>query len=70
MRKVNIGLGAMLGLAVLIIGLVIAIPLIQIWALNTLFNLGIQYTVWTWLAAAVLTGTTFGRFTGSVSRKD
>lgn len=70
MRKVNIGLGAMLGLAVLIIGLVIAIPLIQIWALNTLFNLGIQYTVWTWLAAGVLTGTTFGRFTGSVSRKD
>lgn len=70
MRKVNMGVGAMLGLVVLIIGLIIAVPLIQIWALNTLFGLSIKYTVWTWLAAAVLTGTTFGRFTGSVSRKD
>jgi hypothetical protein len=29
-------------------------PLISIWALNTLFSLGIAYTFKTWLAALVL----------------
>jgi hypothetical protein len=35
----------------LIVGL---FPLAVIWALNTLFGLAIEYTVWTWLAAVVL----------------
>ena len=30
-------------------------PLAFIWALNTLFTLGIPYTFWTWLASLVLT---------------
>lgn len=42
----------------LLIGLIIALvaigPLALIWALNTLFNAGIAYTFWTWLAALVL----------------
>ena len=29
-------------------------PLAIIWALNTLFNLSILYTFWTWLAGVVL----------------
>ena len=44
-----------------IIGLVITIfawlflwPLAVIWALNTLFALGIGYTFWNWLAMMVL----------------
>jgi len=29
-------------------------PLAVIWALNTLFGLAIEYSVWTWLAVVVL----------------
>jgi hypothetical protein len=35
-------------------------PLVAIWALNTLFALGIAYTFWNWLAMVVLTSF-FGR---------
>ena len=45
-----------------VIALVIFAPFLLIWSLNTLFALGIEYTVWTWLAALVLTGT-FGKTT-------
>ena len=41
--------------AALIVTLVVAGPLLVIWALNTLFPvLAIPYTVWTWLAALIL----------------
>ena len=41
--------------AALILILVVAGPLLVIWALNTLFPvLAIPYTVWTWLAALIL----------------
>jgi len=48
--------------AILISALLLAIfwPLVVIWALNTLFALGIAYTFWTWLAVLVLT-LTFGK---------
>lgn len=35
-------------------------PLVVIWAVNTLFGIGIAYTFWTWLAVLVLT-MTFGK---------
>ena len=42
-------------LVILLVLLVIAGPLITIWALNTLFPaLAIPYTFWTWLAALCL----------------
>jgi hypothetical protein len=31
-------------------------PLAAIWALNKLFNLGIPFSFWTWLAAFLLVG--------------
>ena len=34
--------------------LVIMVPLLSIWALNTLFGLAIAYTFKTWLAALLL----------------
>jgi hypothetical protein len=43
-----------------IIALVIFYPFVIIWAVNTLFGFGIQYTFWTWLATLILTGA-FGR---------
>lgn len=43
-----------------IIALVILVilfgPLLAIWSLNTLFGIGIAYTLSTWFAALVLTG--------------
>ncbi len=46
------------GIIALIALLVIAGPLLLIWALNTLFPvLAIPYTVWTWLAALILGAT-------------
>lgn len=44
-----------LAFAALILIVVVAGPLLVIWALNTLFPvLAIEYTVWTWLAALIL----------------
>lgn len=48
---------AVFGLIALIVLLVVAGPLLLIWALNTLFPvLAIPYTIWTWLAALILGG--------------
>lgn len=44
----------MIGFVALVIVIVIFTPLAVIWALNTLFNLGIAYNFLTWLAALVL----------------
>jgi hypothetical protein len=45
---------------VLAVVLAIVGPLLMIWSLNTLFNLGIAYTLWTWLAALILGSTLTG----------
>jgi hypothetical protein len=46
------------GIIALVVALIIAGPLLLIWALNTLFPaLAIGYTVWTWLAALILAAT-------------
>jgi len=49
-----------LGIVAAVIALIIAGPLLIIWALNTLFPvLAIEYTMYTWLAALIL-GSVFG----------
>lgn len=48
----------LIGMIALILIIVVAGPLLLIWALNTLFPvLAIPYTVWTWLAALILGAT-------------
>jgi len=42
------------GILVTVIVLIVVGPFLTIWALNTLFNLSIAYTFWTWLAAMLL----------------
>lgn len=49
------------------IAIIVLAPFLLIWALNTLFALGIEYTIWTWLASLVLTST-FGK--ANISLKD
>jgi ABC-type multidrug transport system permease subunit len=51
------GVAGVIPLAIL---LVIFWPFVIIWALNTVFSLGIAYTFWTWLAMLVIT-MTFGK---------
>ncbi len=41
-------------LVILIICLIIIWPVVIIWALNTVFNLGIAYTFKTWIAVFIL----------------
>jgi hypothetical protein len=60
----------LVGLVGLLILLIVFSPLITIWALNTLFNLGIAYTIWTWLATAWLSLVTFGSVTSAISKKN
>jgi len=56
--KVGIGTAVILALA-----LVICVPLITIWSLNTLFpSLDIQYTIETWLAVLILSNGIFGKY--------
>lgn len=54
----------------LLLLLIVFTPLITIWALNTLFNLGIAYTFWTWLATAWLSLVTFGSVTSAINKKN
>jgi hypothetical protein len=42
------------GFGLLLLVLIAVGPFITIWALNTLFGLGIAYTFWTWLAVVWL----------------
>lgn len=41
-------------LVLIVVVLLVIGPLATIWALNTLFALGIAYNFWTWLAVIVL----------------
>lgn len=55
------------GLALVVILLIAAGPLLLIWALNTLFPIvQIPYTFWTWLAALILGSAVAPR----ISKKD
>ena len=51
---------ATITLVLTVIAIIVFAPFIIIWALNTLFALGIEYTFWTWLAMLVVTGA-FGK---------
>lgn len=47
--------GVIFGIIVVLIVAIIFGPIITIWALNTVFGLGIAYTFKTWLAVLFLT---------------
>lgn len=51
-------------LVLLILAIVILLPLAIIWSMNTLFLLGIPYTIATWAATFVLTSI-FSKYKGS-----
>jgi|SanBayMetagenome_1026888.scaffolds.fasta_scaffold02863_9 hypothetical protein len=49
---VSVGIGAV----ILVIAYISLMPFAIIWALNTLFSLGIPFDFWSWLSAFVLLG--------------
>ena len=51
---------AIIGALVVLLGVIIAGPLLTIGALNTLFSLNIAYTLYTYLSVMWLNITTFG----------
>ena len=51
---------AIVSALVVLLGVIIAGPLLTIASLNTLFGLNIAYTVWTYLSVMWLNITTFG----------
>ena len=51
---------AIVGALVVLLGAIIAGPLLTITSLNTLFGLNIAYTVWTYLSVMWLNLATFG----------
>ena len=51
---------AVIGALVVLLGVLVAGPLLTIGALNALFGLNIAYTVWTYLSVMWLNITTFG----------
>ncbi len=55
-------------LVLALIALLLAGPLLTIWSLNTLFGLGIPYTLMTWLATAWLYTVTFGNVAHAIRR--
>lgn len=54
----------------LLLAVVVFAPFITIWSLNTLFNLGIDYTIWTWAATVWLGMVTFGGLAANVRNKE
>lgn len=58
-------------LLILLVGLVLVLmPVVTIWSLNTLFDLGIAYGVAQWLAVAWLSMLCFGGVRLRVNRKE
>ena len=51
---------AVIGALVVLLGVLVAGPLLTIASLNTLFGLNIAYTVWTYLSVMWLNLATFG----------
>ena len=56
------------GYLVVIVALIVFGPLATIWSLNTLFGLGIEYSLWTWLAMVWLSTVTFGGVSARLKR--
>jgi hypothetical protein len=45
---------------IMVVVLILLFPFATIWALNTLFALGIPYTFWTWLAMLIVNSVVYG----------
>jgi len=52
---------------ILAIAAIVVVPFVTIWSLNTLFSVGISYTVQSWLATVWLSVSTFGGVTTAIN---
>ena len=66
-NKTNTPVAILAVVLITVVCLMIAWPLVIIWALNTLFvTLSIPYSFWTWLAMVVLNVSTFGGLASTI----
>ena len=70
MTDVKFGAGPFLAVLLLAFFFLLISPFVTIWALNTLFALGIEYNIWTWLASAWIGVTMFGGKIATIRKKD
>lgn len=56
----KVGVAAFVMILLVAMAIIVASPLITIWAVNTLFGLGVEYTFWTWLAMSWIYVLMFG----------
>ena len=70
MGKILLGSFGIFGLLAFVEVMIIFGPFISIWALNTLFGLGIAYSFKTWLAAIWIQMVTFGGVQTAINKKD
>ena len=67
MNKNNVPVAILALVLITAVCVMIAWPLMIIWALNTLFiTLSIPYSFWTWLAVAILNVSTFGGLASTI----
>ena len=67
MNKNNVPVAILALVLITAVCVMIAWPLVIIWALNTLFvTLSIPYSFWTWLAMVVLNVSTFGGLASTI----
>lgn len=70
MKLLRTSMPVMIILILFLIGIVVISPFITIWSLNTLFALGIEYTIWSWLAMVWLSMVTFGGIISVIRKRD
>ena len=67
MNKNNVPVAILALVLITAVCVIVAWPLVIIWALNTLFiTLSIPYSFWTWLAVVVLNLSTFGGLASTI----
>lgn len=54
MKQMKVGPWTMVGILTIVVLLLVFMPLAVIWAMNTLFGLGIAYGFYEWLAVLVM----------------
>lgn len=55
MKRINVkNTAVFVTILIVAVAVIVAAPLVVIWALNTLFNTGIAYGFWEWLSIVVL----------------
>ena len=68
MTRYKVGAVAFIAIFIVALAAIVVVPLITIWSINTLFAMGIEYTVWTWVAMFWLQAALTGSVSAAIRR--